>query len=189
MCNNQTKVYASTEEKCVEKCMKAVEMLQEINIANQKKIQELSHLYMKAQKYPLFIHQMSLDQYLQKCDLFSKCADVYMQKNFKVQVSRCVMMEGKSFKFIFHTRFSVGRFRWWKWNSGQRYFRNCRRNWRNQRSVSIQYTNIWCFARDEYSRIGNSILHSQSIHGQSCIVHGKDDNIFPNEIGGEFTNP
>lgn len=90
MCNNETKMYASTEEKCIQKCMKAVETLQEINIANQKKIQELSQLYVKAQKYPLFIHQMSLDQYLQKCDLFSKCADVYMQKNFKVQVSQFV---------------------------------------------------------------------------------------------------
>lgn len=81
-------MYASTEEKCVEKCMKAVETLQEVNIANQMKIQELSQLYIKAQKYPLFIHQMSLDQYLQKCDLFSKCADIYMQKNFRVQVSQ-----------------------------------------------------------------------------------------------------
>lgn len=78
------------EEKCVAKCTNAVEMLQEANIANQKRIQELSQLYMKAQKYPLFIHQMSLGQYLQKCDSFSKCADTYMQKNFKVQVSRFV---------------------------------------------------------------------------------------------------
>lgn len=165
MCTNQTKVYASTEEKCVKECVKAMEMLQEINIANQKKIQELSQLYMKAQKYPLFIHQMSLDQYLQKCDLFTKCADVYMQKNFKVQVSRCVAMKDTiiSISFFIHES-SVGCIRWWKWNSRQRYCRNCRRNWRNQRSVSIQITNIWQI------RNANNI-HSSEIPFSSFTVY------------------
>lgn len=92
ICNNEANSYALAEEKCIEECVKATESLQEINIANQKKIQELSQLYMKAQKFPLFIHQMSLDQYLQKCDLFVKRAEVYMQKNFKVQVSSCVRL-------------------------------------------------------------------------------------------------
>lgn len=87
MCNNEMKKHESAEEKCVESCVKAVELLQELNIDNQRKIHELSQLHVKTQRYPLFIHQMSLDQYLRKCDLFSKCADVYMQKNFKVQVS------------------------------------------------------------------------------------------------------
>lgn len=92
ICNNEANSYALAEEKCIEECVKATESLQEINIANQKKIQELSQLYMKAQKFPLFIHQMSIDQYLQKCDLFVKRAEVYMQKNFKVQVSSCVRL-------------------------------------------------------------------------------------------------
>lgn len=88
--NNELKLYETTEEKCIGECVKATEKLQEINIATQMKIHELSQLYTKAHKYPLFTHQMSLDQYLQKCDQFTKCADIYIQNIIKVQVSRFV---------------------------------------------------------------------------------------------------
>lgn len=109
--NNELKLYEKSEEKCIEECVKATETLQEINIATQMKIHELSQLYTKAQKYPLFTHQMSLDQYLQKCDQFTKCADIYIQKIIKVQVSRYRQLRRPivcSQSILFTIRFNTG---------------------------------------------------------------------------------
>lgn len=98
--------------KCTERCVRKVHDLQETKQRNRKSINELVHRYIKPvnihswqsnwyfytcntdifsclflkQKFPLFVHQMSLEQYFKKCDTFLNSADTYFDKNFAVEV-------------------------------------------------------------------------------------------------------
>lgn len=84
---NQIKSLESQENKLIDKCFSQINDLTGKCQANQNEIQKLFECYTKTQKYPIFMHQMSLDQYYDECDLFNQYVETYMANNFKINVS------------------------------------------------------------------------------------------------------
>ncbi|XP_023305441.2 augmin complex subunit dgt3 [Lucilia cuprina] len=66
-------------------CRKKAKRLEELQEDNHKKCQEVVKTFTTMHSPPLFMHQLSLDQYFLKCDSFTQYLSLYLKDNFKIQ--------------------------------------------------------------------------------------------------------
>lgn len=81
-------------KKYSEKCAEEIQKLQDICANNQKKVNDLSSFYTDKFDYPLFMHQMAMEDYFKQCELFDTYAEAYMKNSFKIQ-SACDLDESQ----------------------------------------------------------------------------------------------
>ncbi|TMW39746.1 hypothetical protein DOY81_015174, partial [Sarcophaga bullata] len=72
------------ETELVTLCQGKAKQLEELELHNHEKCNEIVKIYSKLQSPPLFVHQLPLDQYFLKCDSFTQYFSLYMKENFKI---------------------------------------------------------------------------------------------------------
>ncbi|XP_065367961.1 augmin complex subunit dgt3 [Calliphora vicina] len=78
-------VLSNTESELTKLCRKRAKQLEELEEENHKKCTEVVKTFTAMHSPPLFMHQLSLDQYFLKCDSFTQYLSLYLKDNFKIQ--------------------------------------------------------------------------------------------------------
>lgn len=73
--------------------MQRAKDVQDAQQENIQKTKELHRFYATDHLSPVFIHQMRMSQVYENCDSFVKHLELYLQNNFKVEVSIFVLTE------------------------------------------------------------------------------------------------
>uniref|UniRef100_A0A182NAJ6 HAUS augmin-like complex subunit 3 N-terminal domain-containing protein n=1 Tax=Anopheles dirus TaxID=7168 RepID=A0A182NAJ6_9DIPT len=74
-----------TLEKVAGNCVEMARQLEESQQTTQQQITDLHHCYYQRQNPPLFIYQMSIEQFDARCDQFLKYLEMYVKKHFTVK--------------------------------------------------------------------------------------------------------
>uniref|UniRef100_A0A1A9ZVI3 HAUS augmin-like complex subunit 3 N-terminal domain-containing protein n=1 Tax=Glossina pallidipes TaxID=7398 RepID=A0A1A9ZVI3_GLOPL len=81
----QFNLLVNKERNILSICQSKVKRLEELQSENFKKTNEVAKMFAKVQSPPLFMHQLSLDQYFSKSDFFMQHFSLYLKQNFKFQ--------------------------------------------------------------------------------------------------------
>uniref|UniRef100_A0A1B0BZF0 HAUS augmin-like complex subunit 3 N-terminal domain-containing protein n=1 Tax=Glossina palpalis gambiensis TaxID=67801 RepID=A0A1B0BZF0_9MUSC len=83
----QFNLLVNKERNTLSICQSKVKRLEELHSENFKKNAEVAKMFATVQSPPLFMHQLSLDQYFSKSDSFMRHFSLYLKQNFKFQES------------------------------------------------------------------------------------------------------
>ncbi|XP_058976577.1 augmin complex subunit dgt3-like [Musca domestica] len=73
------------EKDLLSQCQAKAKQLEDMEMENHKKCEEVLKTFSKMQSPPLFMHQLPLDQYFLKCESFTQYFSLYIKENFKIQ--------------------------------------------------------------------------------------------------------
>ncbi|KAH8254788.1 hypothetical protein KR032_012202, partial [Drosophila birchii] len=75
----------ATENRLISECQSQAKQLEELQRENCRLSSEAKRAFTSQQMPPVFMHQLPLDQYFNKCDSFMQFFTLYVKDNFKIQ--------------------------------------------------------------------------------------------------------